>query len=98
MTKYNKSEGDEVFVMGLDELLRFACCDCGLVHAAAFLVNNNFHYREACKQNGVKGLFKKNQIGVVMKRAPRATAQLRRHKYGYLQRPIKGDKYNLIKS
>ncbi len=95
MTKYTKHENDEVFIIGLDEVLRLACCACGLVHTCAFLVNNNSHYREACKQNGSKKLFKKNQIGIVMREEPRATAQLRRHKYGDLQRPIRGDKYSL---
>jgi len=96
MTKYTKHENDEVFIIKLNEVVRLACCDCGLVHTTAFLVNNNSHYREACKQSGYKFL-KKNQIGVVMRRGPRATARLRRHKYGDLQRPIRGDKYNLMR-
>ena len=94
MSKYKKLEDNEIHVVDLDGLLRLACCDCGCVHTHAFLIRGSHHYEEAKKQN--EGDFLgKGEIGISIKREPRATAQLRRHKYGDLQRPIRGDRYSL---
>jgi len=95
MTKYRKHPNNEVIIIGLNEVLKLACCDCGSVHTHAFLIRDSFHYKEAKKQNGGNFLLKDGEIGLSVRREPRATAQLRRHKYGDLQRPIRGDKYSL---
>lgn len=96
MTKYTKHENNDVVIMELGDILRLACCDCGLVHSHTFLIQGSHHYKEAKKQNGGDFL-EKGEIGISMRREPRATAQLRRHKYGYLQHPIDEDKYKLVK-
>lgn len=96
MTKYTKHEDNEVLIMGLDDTLRLACCDCGLVHSHAILFKGSYHYKEAKKQNG-KDFLKDGEVGISTKSEPRRTAQLRRHGYGYLQHPTKRDKYKLIR-
>lgn len=95
-TKYEKLEDDDVYIMKQSHILRFACCDCGLVHTHAFLIRDNSHYKRAKKQNG-RDFLKKNEIGISVKRERGSTAQLRRHDYGYLQRPIKSDRYKLVR-
>ena len=68
MNKYRKLEDYEGFVIDPgNETIRFACCDCGLVHDVALA-----HEGEG-------------RIGMALRRHNRATAQLRRHRYGYLQ-------------
>lgn len=80
MSKYPKLNDGEGFTFDPTETyLRFACCDCGLVHEFAF---------------DVKG---KKELLMAMQRQKRATAQLRRHNYGFLQRPLKKGRYKLVK-
>lgn len=94
MTKYTKYSDDVVLIIDIDGSLKLACCDCGAVHIHAVLIKGEHHHKEACKQNGGE-ILKKGEIGLSIKKDERATAQLRRHKYGYLHNPVKGDKYQL---
>ena len=96
MTKYIKIEDNDVYIMRLNGILKLACCDCGLVHSHAFMIKESSHYKKAVKQNKIDFL-NKNEIGISIKRESRATAQLRRHKYGDLQQNLKEDKYKLIR-
>ena len=83
MSKYPKLQDEEVCEFDMDnEYLRFACCDCGLVHTFAIFIVDK----------------KPRTMGFACKRERRATAQLRRHKYGFLQRPVKGDRYKMVKT
>ncbi len=66
-TKYAKLRDYEAFIFGRDTTVRFACCDCGLVHDMVVVDE------------------KRGQHGVAFRRNKRATAQLRRYNYGYLQ-------------
>lgn len=76
--KYGKLDNYEGFYLEQDEeILRFACCDCGLVHSMAVVPEGN-------------------RIGIAFKREARATAQLRRHKYGDLQQRPNGA-YRMVK-
>lgn len=59
-----------------EEMLRLACCDCGLVHSIAIVVSRENPYKMPVSPGMVKLAFR---------REPRATAQLRRHKFGGLQ-------------
>jgi len=95
-SKYEKMEDYDIFVMKQKGILKLACCDCGSVHTHAFLIKGNYHYKLAVKQHG-KEILKSNEIGICIVKEERSTAQLRRHKYGHLQRPIKKDKYKLVK-
>ena len=93
MTKYTKLANDEGYCINSnEECLRLACCDCGMVHTYVFIMKGNKHEKLA----GVS--VKKHEVIPVIRSEPRATAQLRRHSYGYLHNPEKGDKYKLIKS
>lgn len=81
MTKYIKRKDYEEFLLNYKnhDILRLACCDCGLVHSFAF-----HKYRSG-------------MLGIAARREKRATAQLRRHEYGDLQRPIDSNKYKLVR-
>ncbi len=93
MTKYTKLNNNEGQLINSNkECLRLACCDCGMVHTYVFIMKGNKHEKLA----GVS--LKKNEVIPVIRSEPRATAQLRRHKYGYLQKPTKKDKYKIVKS
>ena len=96
MTKYVKVEDNDIYIMRLTGILKLACCDCGLVHSHAFMIKGSSHYKKAVKQNKIDFL-NMNEIGISIKREPRATAQLRRYKYGDLQNNLKEDKYKLVK-
>ena len=65
---YEKLEDDMGFLIDTErEVLKLACCDCGLVHYFGITIKDDKH------------------IMIGFKRDKRATAQLRRHKYGFLQ-------------
>lgn len=90
MTRYIKREDYEVmYINSNDDILRLACCDCGMVHTIGVLMRGNKHERLA------KAKLKKYEVGMVFVSEPRCTAQLRRYNYGHLQNPIKKDKYKL---
>ncbi len=73
MGKYEKlNDYEGVLLEPGEEIFRFACCDCGLVHSMAVAQEPD------------------NRIGIAFKRETRATAQLRRHKYGNLQQQAVG--------
>lgn len=76
--KYKRRVDYEEFFVNYkeQEILRFACCDCGLVHSFAF------------------HMYRGGKLGIATRREGRATAQLRRHKYGCLQQGSNG-KYKL---
>lgn len=59
------------------ELLRFACCDCGMVHTMAMVLEEKGKH---------KPLLVPKTVILHMWSEPRRTAQLRRHGYGGLQR------------
>lgn len=69
MAKYIKRKDYEEFLVNYKEreILRLACCDCGLVHSFAF------------------HMYRGGKLGIATSREKRASAQLRRHKFGYLQ-------------
>lgn len=71
--RYNRLDDYEPVFLAPDESLQLACCDCGLVHLYEYVVID---------KNGdqVDNL----GIGLRFIRQRRATAQLRRHKYGHL--------------
>jgi len=96
VSKYEKIEDDDIYILKLTEFLRMACCDCGAVHIHAFMVKDSYHYKIARKQNG-KDFLKKGEIAFSTRREKGSTAQLRRRKYGYLQQEWKKDKYKLTK-
>lgn len=78
-SKYPRlTDGGAVELNAKDNILHFACCDCGLVHRIAF---------------GVDG----QEVGIAMERDNRATAQLRRHKFGDLHHPTRKDKFAIIR-
>lgn len=78
--KYSRDSGEKPFkICPEEQVLHFACCDCGLVHEWVYEIKGD------------------KQIVMTARRLNRATAQLRRHKFGYLQRPVKSDKYELRK-
>ncbi len=92
MTKYPKLADNEGFRINSNkDVLRIACCDCGAVHTFVFIMKGNKHEKLA----GVT--LRKNEIVPIIRSEPRATAQLRRHGYGYLQKPTKKDKYELVR-
>jgi len=59
--------------------VKFACCDCGLVHIAGVNVSHN------------------GAVHLAFVRDERATAQLRRHNFGDLQKR-KSKRYKLLRS
>lgn len=66
LSKYERMDDGQVYQINIDEgCLRYACCDCGMVHEITFCLEGDML------------MFKYEQI-------PRATAQLRRHKFGNL--------------
>lgn len=78
MTKYPKMEDGTQFSLDMrNELWRFACCDCGLVHSMAFSVDER----------------DRGRLIMTIVREPRATAQLRRHAFGYLQQEDPDERY-----
>ena len=80
MSRYPKLANYEPFTIDTDEeFLRFACCDCGMVHDWHLKIDKRYPDRVIAYYVSL----------------PRATAQLRRHGYGNLQKPRKG--YRLIK-
>lgn len=92
MTKYTKLANDEGYIIDSnEERLRLACCDCGMVHTYVFIMKGNKHEKLA----GVS--LKKNEVIPIIRSEPRATAQLRRHEYGYLHNPVEGDKYRIMR-
>ena len=75
--KYPKYyDGDCQIIDTKGEILKLACCDCGLAHYIGITVMDD---------SLVKLQFVKDK---------RATAQLRRHKYGFLQQD-RAPKYNM---
>lgn len=66
MTKYPKLKDGEGIEIENEQILKFACCDCGLVHDIGVAIEDN------------------GKIGLAFKRNKRATGQLRRHHFGYL--------------
>lgn len=69
MNKYPKLQDGECLEIDLkNEDLRYACCDCGLVHTI------QFHH------------IKKDIWHFAFFREKRSTGQLRRRKFGYLQK------------
>ena len=56
-----------------DQIIRFACCDCGLIHDMKIAVI------------GKRGFELVRRVEIAFKRFNRGTAQLRRHQYGTLQ-------------
>ena len=80
MSRYPKMKGDEAFKFdSKDTFVRFACCDCGLIHDMKVAVI------------GKQGIELGQRVEVAFKRFNRGTAQLRRHRYGNLQqRPVNG--------
>jgi hypothetical protein len=92
MTKYPKLADNEGFRINSNkDVLRMACCSCGMVHTFVFIMKGNKHEKYA----GVT--LRKHEVVPVIRSEPRATAQLRRHNYGYLQKPTKKDKYKLVR-
>jgi hypothetical protein len=80
--KYQKLKDGEVFFIDpAREVFKFVCCDCGLAHTMAMI--------PASDDSGV--------IGISIERDNRVTAQLRRRRYGRLQRPARRDKFVLIR-
>jgi glyoxylate carboligase len=67
MSKYPKFNDGEGIEVEPGQLLRLACCDCGLVHDIGIALEDTGNF------------------GLAFKRNSRATGQLRRHKFGYLQ-------------
>ena len=59
------------------ELMRFACCDCAMVHTFALVLER-------------KRPKKRQRVIVHMWSEPRRTAALRRHFYGNLQQKVVG--------
>lgn len=80
MARYPKLKDYEGFdIDSKDTILRFACCDCGLIHDMKIAVISK------------RGVELARRVQVVFKRFNRGTAQLRRHKFGSLQqRSING--------
>lgn len=80
MSCYPKLKDYEGFeIDSKDTIIRFACCDCGLIHDMKIAVI------------GKRGIELVQKVGVAFKRFNRGTAQLRRHRYGNLQqRPVNG--------
>ena len=71
--KYRKyHDGDFQIIDTKGDLLKLACCDCGLVHFIGITIIDD---------SLVKLQFASDK---------RATAQLRRHKYGSLQQAMDG--------
>jgi len=69
MSKYHRyHDGESQIIDTKGELLKLACCDCGLVHYVAVTIIDD---------SLVKLQFVQDK---------RATGQLRRHKWGNLQR------------
>lgn len=79
MSKYGKIEDyEEVVFNPSTDILRFACCDCALVHDMRIIIESN------------------DKAMVVFRSHHRATAQLRRYKWGNLQKDGKAQ-YRLIR-
>ncbi len=69
--KFSDYEGFEIDPK--EETIRFACCDCGLVHDMGVAIVG------------------RKKVQIAYHRHNRATAQLRRHSYDYLQqKPSRG--------
>lgn len=74
MSRYPKLKDYEGFeIDSKDTFIRFACCDCGLVHDMNITVI------------GKRGFEIDSRVEVAFRRFNRGTAQLRRHQYGNLQ-------------
>lgn len=83
MSSYPKAKvGQKVKINTEKEILRLACCDCGLVHQMDIEIDQN--------ENGV--------VYIVAPRNERATAQLRRYKYGFLHDKNNGTKWRLVRN
>lgn len=92
MTKYPKLEDNEgIRINSNKDTLKIACCSCGMVHSHIFAIQGNKH------EKLIDVPLRKHEIAVIFVGEPRATAQLRRHNYGYLQKPTKRDKYKLVR-
>lgn len=77
MSKYPKLKDFEGFCIDPEnQILHFACCDCGLVHRIGMAIVGS-------------------SLEIAFQRHNRATAQLRRHKFGNLQNAEKS--YRIIK-
>ena len=72
------TDGEETRLRRGRDILKFACCDCGMVH----FIKVRLTRREKI-------------FSLRFWRDNRATAQLRRHRYGDLQRSIKG--YHIVR-
>lgn len=79
MSKYPKINDYEGVVLDSDQILHFACCDCGLVHAIAVVPEDD------------------GKVAMAFRRETRATAQLRRYEYGYLQQG-QGERYRMVRT
>ena len=75
MTRYPPLQDGEKVVIDPDRAgLLFACCDCGLIHEMKVAVI------------GKRGFELVRRVEIAFKRFTRGTAQLRRYKYGNLQK------------
>lgn len=61
MGYYQIKDGDNIELDKGGEIIKFSCCDCGLMHKFTMKILDN------------------GNIGVMIRRDNRATAQLRRH-------------------
>ena len=76
--KFKKSRYPKQPAIEVDSgIVRFACCDCGLVHVAGVAVT----------PSGI--------VHMVARRDNRATAQLRRHRFGDLHN--KDEKWKMVR-
>lgn len=83
MSSYPKAKiGEKVKVNTKEQIISLACCDCGLVHRMDIEVDPN--------EEGV--------VYILAPRDERATAQLRRHGYGYLHDEDNGTKWRLVRN
>ena len=78
MARYPKLKNYEGFEINPEkETIRFACCDCGLVHDMGVAIVGN---------RAIGG----QKVQLTYRRCNRGTAQLRRHNFGNLQQKSVG--------
>ena len=63
MSKYEKLEDNEAYRFDKDDILRFACCDCGMVHDFRVAGTKKYVYFSATQRPRNTAQLRRNRYG-----------------------------------
>lgn len=63
MSKYERMRDGEAYQFDKGDILRFACCDCGMVHDLRFITTRKYAYFSATQRPRSTAQLRRNRYG-----------------------------------